>query len=332
MMERPEKSIPNKSRKRIVPTARDVVMGRGKSIDLHPGNVSFRKLIAMHRTSYKAGNNVRHKRSIAELVLAKVIDCGGRFLNKGKGGFHIISMCQAIEKIKQALREKQTNKIPAAPQRKSAAQKEIISKVVKPTTRDVITDVHCENIAFQRLIGAHRSAYQVASSQLKPSIAKLVMDQVIDSGGRFLRADNHGGGFHILSLQQARGEITRALQKPTKTLVVPRRKSVSQNDIAAKDVEVVKKEATTQLLQLKKEASPVDMYLHEAIKVLDDEPDDDGRRTIPTIHCQIHRPNVCSSCRLAFFPFASFVAPMAGQVSYAPPAPCNGGIVSAAAK
>jgi hypothetical protein len=478
MMQR-EKSIPNKSIKRIIPTARDVVLGRGRGNDLRRGNVAFRKLIREHRSSYlESGRRIKH--SIAELVLAKVIGSGGQFLKKDRGFhiicFHIVSLKQAMEKIKQALREKQTNKIPAAPQRTIVAQEEITIKVVKPTTRDVITDcgqrssplydnvafhrliethrsayqaadfqlklsiaklvmdqvidsggrflranshgeafhtlslgeawemitralrekpkllpapqrtsvaqngikikvveptthdvitgrgqrvgLHCGNVAFRQLIETHRLAYQVADSRLKLSIAKKVMDQVIDSGGRFLKVNNHGDGFRIMSRRQAREKIAGALRKqPTQKLLgAPRRKSVAQNGITTK-CGVVEKEAVAQLLQLKKEdASPIDLYLHEAIKVLDDDSDDDSRsaasmtsrdiipaatahyipiqattaegqilhksNTVPTIHCPFLGPNVCSTCRFAFFPLASFVAPMAGPASYTP-APCR---------
>jgi hypothetical protein len=243
MMDRPDKSIPNKSVKRIVPTARDVVMGRGRGIDLRPGNVSFRKLIAMHRPAYQVADWQR-KRGIAEMVMGKVIDSGGRFLKANTkydkdSGFSVISILQALEKIMQALREKQKNKLPAA---------------------------------------------------------------------------------------------------LPKECVAPPIKYVNLKRIPNKVVEV-DVEAATQLLCLKKGATPIDLYLHEAIKVLDnDDPDNHhlvtitvlsryivpvvtkgdcdfciliqateedrpaqiGRKTMPIMDC----PNVCPACCLAFFPHA----------------------------
>jgi hypothetical protein len=111
MVER-EKKIPNKLIEAIIPTAHDVVMGRGKSNDLLPGNVSFRRLISTHRPAYQVADSQR-KRGIAEKVMDQVIDSGGRFLKANNkydksSGFSVISIRQALEKIMQALREKQS--------------------------------------------------------------------------------------------------------------------------------------------------------------------------------------------------------------------------------
>jgi hypothetical protein len=111
MVER-DKRIPNKSNDTIIPTANDVVMGRGKSNDLLPGNVSFRRLVSTHRPAYQVADSQR-KRGIAEIVMGKVIDSGGRFLKANNkfdkaSGFSVISIRQALEKIMQALREKQS--------------------------------------------------------------------------------------------------------------------------------------------------------------------------------------------------------------------------------
>jgi hypothetical protein len=255
MMDRPEKSIPNKSVKRIVPNARDVVLGRGKIIDSLRGNATFRGLIGKHRSSYETAH--RHfKHRIAEMIMGQVIDSGGRFLKANDkhnkdSGFCVISMRQALEKIKQALREKQRNRLPAARPREC---------------------------------------------------------------------------------------------------VVPPKKHVTPKGIANIVVEV-DVEAAVQLLHLKKEAEPIDLYLHEAIKVLDtDDPDDDdlvtttvsSRYIVPTVTttdqcdfcilmqdteryepaqiCQkivpgIHCPIVCSMCCLAFFPLVASMTPLPVPVS-----------------
>jgi hypothetical protein len=111
MVER-DRKVPSKLIDTIIPTAHDVVMGRGKSNDLLPGNVSFRRLISSHRPAYQVADSQR-KRGIAETVMGKVIDSGGRFLKANNkfdkaSGFSVISIRQALEKIMQALREKQS--------------------------------------------------------------------------------------------------------------------------------------------------------------------------------------------------------------------------------
>jgi hypothetical protein len=156
-------------------------------------------------------------------------------------------------------------------------------------------------------------------------------------------------------MRQALEKIKQALREkqrnrlPTprpKECVVPPEKHVTPKGIANIVVEV-DVEAAVQFLHLKKEAEPIDLYLHEAIKVLDtDDPDDDdlvtttisSRYIVPTVtttdqcdFCTLmqdterdepaqicrkivpgtHCPIVCSMCCLAFFPLAASMTPLA---------------------
>jgi hypothetical protein len=98
----------------VIPTLNDVIMGRGKRIDVHPGNVAFRHLIWTHRAAYvSAGRNTQRKRDVIEWVVNEVINGGGRFVKVGPSGkYDVVSVLQAMEKTAQALREKHMKKPP----------------------------------------------------------------------------------------------------------------------------------------------------------------------------------------------------------------------------
>jgi hypothetical protein len=101
----------------MIPTVHDVIMGRGKRIDIHPGNMAFRRLIWTQRTAYlSAGRNTQRKRCLAEWVVNQVIDSGGRFVTKAGPSekYCVVSVLRAMEKTTQALREKRMKKPPSA--------------------------------------------------------------------------------------------------------------------------------------------------------------------------------------------------------------------------
>jgi hypothetical protein len=84
----------------IIPTALDVIMGRGKRIEYHSGNVNFRRLIETQRPAYLlAGPDNEKKRMIVEWVMNQVIDAGGRFVKAGVcGTYSVVTVLQALEK------------------------------------------------------------------------------------------------------------------------------------------------------------------------------------------------------------------------------------------
>jgi hypothetical protein len=118
----------------VVPTVNDVVMGRGKRIDVHPGNVSFRRLVWTQRAAYiSAGRATQLKRSIAEWVVNQVIDSGGRFVKAGLGKkYQVVSLHDAVEKTTQALREKHMREPPNCeePTTKKLPTKALASKKI----------------------------------------------------------------------------------------------------------------------------------------------------------------------------------------------------------
>jgi hypothetical protein len=69
----------------VEPTTRDILLGRGKPLQRHPGNVRFRELIACHAGNYELGDRFQ-KTVIAADVVATIRESDGRFLKPyGKG-------------------------------------------------------------------------------------------------------------------------------------------------------------------------------------------------------------------------------------------------------
>ena len=66
------------------PGKMDVILGRGKTMHQHPGNVRFRNILEMHKEEYEAAGKYA-KTAIAEKILRIIRDSGGRFLQPSTG-------------------------------------------------------------------------------------------------------------------------------------------------------------------------------------------------------------------------------------------------------
>jgi hypothetical protein len=89
----------------LEPTDSDVIFGRGKGIQIHPGNVRLRKLIDSTRPKYE-GAKLSEKTSIADQLVQHIKGSGGSFLKKGDGdGWIEVADETAREKISHAFRD-----------------------------------------------------------------------------------------------------------------------------------------------------------------------------------------------------------------------------------
>lgn len=80
-----EREMPREERI-VAPTAKDVLMGRGKNVFLHTGNIHFRTLLQRHQARYQQASKFE-KTVLVGTVLLDVKDHGGRFLAHGKDGY-----------------------------------------------------------------------------------------------------------------------------------------------------------------------------------------------------------------------------------------------------
>merc|ERR1739844_125283 len=91
----------------LQPTEHDVLSGRGTSINKHPGNISYRKVIDRCKPIYLELPTKEEKRQYSILVKKHIEDCGGRFLKKSLlGTWVIMDDNDARKKVSQSLREK----------------------------------------------------------------------------------------------------------------------------------------------------------------------------------------------------------------------------------
>jgi len=92
----------------------DVIKGRGNGANLHPGNVSFRKLVTAHKDAYYVSSNDEKKRIVLRIIqLVQASTPSGRFLTEHLGIWKLMDDKSVFRKVGQALREQQNNKPPS---------------------------------------------------------------------------------------------------------------------------------------------------------------------------------------------------------------------------
>lgn len=91
----------------VVPTEKDILLGRGRRANKNPGNVHFRQIIAKHRHAYLNFTiGVRKgKTEMAEQIVNELHSQGVRFLRKEMGQWMVVPVVEARRKTSQALRE-----------------------------------------------------------------------------------------------------------------------------------------------------------------------------------------------------------------------------------
>lgn len=84
----------------------DVLLGRGGATNSHVGNRIFRCIVASYQKEYLAARK-KDKKGIAQLIVAKVQNNGGRFLERVDDNENWIEVksTRALAKASQALRE-----------------------------------------------------------------------------------------------------------------------------------------------------------------------------------------------------------------------------------
>jgi hypothetical protein len=99
----------NSKKKAITPHINDIVSGRGSGSNRHEGNLHFRNLIRENRELYLSRSK-NEKMLVARDIYHSIeaLDPAGRFLQKNPetGAWFEIGKVRALEKISQALREK----------------------------------------------------------------------------------------------------------------------------------------------------------------------------------------------------------------------------------
>lgn len=92
----------------MLPTHKDVLLGRGRPFQDHTGNLRLREWIADNSVEYDTSTKRGAKAEIAQHGYHEVIRYGGRFLklHEGSGWWFPVSEKEAIAKISQGFRKK----------------------------------------------------------------------------------------------------------------------------------------------------------------------------------------------------------------------------------
>lgn len=101
----PRKRMIPQNKKYLVPTEKDVMMGRGGKSNHHSGNMQYRAEIDRLQEGYKKTDDKDEKTNISETLVLYIQSYGGNFLEKDDDGWYVIDDMVARRKVSQALRE-----------------------------------------------------------------------------------------------------------------------------------------------------------------------------------------------------------------------------------
>lgn len=99
----------NKLRRIHIPGPDDVLLGRGRLIQEHPGNVRFRFIVEEYRADYEAVPKLE-KTYIAGRIVERIINSGGRFLKEDGIGWVEVEHATARAKVSHLFRNTRTPK------------------------------------------------------------------------------------------------------------------------------------------------------------------------------------------------------------------------------
>ena len=88
----------------IVPSQTDVLLGRGKPIQFHPGNVRLALIVETLLNNYDDSAKRKEKTKLAEQTVDKMVNAGVRFLTKTDGLWGIASHSAARERVSSTFR------------------------------------------------------------------------------------------------------------------------------------------------------------------------------------------------------------------------------------
>jgi len=100
---------PNRS---IAPTSDDVLFGRGKRFQNHPGNLRMRKIIRKYKKIYSVQKGQHKKRLVVENAYNEITGGGARFIKQSeenKNEWVEVMMHEALEKVAHTIRYKPRN-------------------------------------------------------------------------------------------------------------------------------------------------------------------------------------------------------------------------------
>ena len=111
----------------VLPSEKDILLGRGRNFRNHPGNVRFHRIIEMHEAQYE--NSSRYgKQLLSDAMLNLVKQDGARFLKKKPGiGWLEVSDEDSRERVCHAFRNR---RLVSAKSMDSGTSKESVASIL----------------------------------------------------------------------------------------------------------------------------------------------------------------------------------------------------------
>jgi hypothetical protein len=157
------------------PTHFDVIFGRGRPFQRHPGNLRMRRITAVHKTHYLASK--RDKLLIADMILQRIKNGGSepvRFLKRGDDGELWVEAGdhEAREKVRLALRFTKTKNLEPSDEVPEQETDTASLPVNQPSLLEVIAPltVSSSNIPRQSLESLPNEA--LLSAPVLPEVAR----------------------------------------------------------------------------------------------------------------------------------------------------------------
>lgn len=153
----------------VQPTNQDVVFGRGRRYDNHPGNVQFHHIIGTYMKQYATAGNRAEKNAVAASV-ANNVCATGRFLKYDErcGGWIVADPDSTWKKVRQALRYRGKD---------YTLQKKSVSKINKVSDVEHLEPVPPKNAQEGKRSNATQSLY----SQNKGETLRRISLESFDS-------------------------------------------------------------------------------------------------------------------------------------------------------
>jgi len=206
----------------------DILCGRGAGANTHTGNVKFRSLVGDYQKVYLSSKPL-HKSFIAEEIMTKIINNGGRFLKraepKSSDLWYAIDHKTAKEKTCQALRERAQSTFTLPIMEMSITISKNFAKnypIVLTDGTDVndqdvlfgrggVTNSHPGNRNYRSMVRNLQREYLDAPKLKKAAVAMRVVEQVYSQGGKFLVEDD--GEWIEVEKEKAREKTSQALRE-----------------------------------------------------------------------------------------------------------------------
>ena len=193
-----------------IPGPNDVLFSGGK-ITKHAGTLAFRQMIKDYSAVYDSGTDAT-KRQIAENLLERVHESGGRFLKQSKNStsWEDVPPKELRKKIMQSFRNRRklntSSSVTTAPGtliQGGPQQNDVLFGRTKQTRGTKMLQILIEN---------HFEQYESLDRGVKMKLVEQIMYNLTSQGGRFLQPAKEPGNWLQVSHDEARERISKTFR------------------------------------------------------------------------------------------------------------------------